>query len=143
VVGEAAAYHPDREVRFEASGPERGSWDGAQVSQVVANLVGNAVQHGAAGTPVSVALRGTADEVAVAVHNTGPVIPPGQMHQIFSPLTRIARGAPRPHDSGRMGLGLYIAGEIVRGHGGRIDVASSEAAGTTFTVHLPRHRPAA
>src|SRR3954451_9838417 len=142
VVEEAAAYHPDREVRFEASGPEGGSWDGARVGQVVANLVGNAVQHGAAGTPVSVALRGTADAVAVAVHNTGPVIPPGQMHQIFSPLKRIARGAPRPHDSGSMGLGLYIASEIVRGHGGRIEVASSEAAGTTFTVHLPRHRPA-
>ena len=41
-----------------------------------------------------------------------------------------------------MGLGLYIASEIVKGHGGRIDVASSEEAGTTFTVHLPRHRPA-
>ena len=143
VVEEAAAYHPDREVRFEASGPGGGSWDGARVGQALANLVGNAVQHGSEGTPVSVTLRGTADDVAVAVHNTGPVIPPGQMHQIFSPLKRIARGAPRPYDSGSMGLGLYIASEIVRGHGGRIDVASSEAVGTTFTVHLLRHhRPA-
>jgi signal transduction histidine kinase len=143
VVDEAAAYHPDREMRYEASGPERGSWDGARVGQALANLVGNAVQHGAAGTPVSVTLRGMADEVAVAVHNMGPVIPAGQMHQIFSPLQRIARGATRPHDSGSMGLGLYIASEIVRGHGGRIDVASSEAAGTIFTVHLPRYQSAA
>lgn len=143
VVDEAAAYHPDRELRFEASGPERGSWDGARMGQALANLVGNAGQHGAADTPVSVTLRGTADEVVVAVHNMGPVIPAGQMHLIFSPLKRIARGATRPHDSGSMGLGLYIASEIVRAHGGRIDVASSEAAGTTFTVHLPRYPSAA
>jgi signal transduction histidine kinase len=65
------------------------------------------------------------------------------MHLIFSPLKRIARGAPRPQDSGSLGLGLYIANEIVKGHGGRIDVVSSEECGTTFTVHLPRHEPAA
>ena len=94
-------------------------------------------------SPVSVAVRGGADEVTVAVHNRGPVILPAHMHQIFSPLKRIGRGAPRPQDSGSLGLGLYIANEIVKGHGGRIDVESSEAGGTTFTVHLPRHRPAA
>lgn len=143
VVEEVAAYHPDRDVRFDAAGPVRGWWDGARLGQAVSNLVGNAVQHGSAGTPVGVTLRGTADEVTVAVHNSGPVIPPGQMRQIFSPLKRIARGAPQPHDSGSMGLGLFIASEIVKGHGGRIEVESSEAGGTTFTVHLPRHHPAA
>jgi len=106
------------------------------------DLVGNAVQHGSAEGPISVAARGAADEVTVAVHNRGPAIPPVQLHQIFSPLKRITRGAPRPQDAGSMGLGLYIASEIVKGHGGRIDVESSAAAGTTFTVHLPRYRPA-
>jgi signal transduction histidine kinase len=142
VVEEVAAYHPDREVRFEADGPVRGWWDGARLGQALSNLVGNAVQHGSAGTPVGVTLLETADEVTVAVHNSGPVIPPGELRQIFSPLKRIARGAPQTHDTGSMGLGLYIANEIVKGHGGRIDVESSEAGGTTFTVHLPRHRPA-
>jgi signal transduction histidine kinase len=143
VVEEVAAYHPGRDLRFEASGPVRGSWDGARVGQALSNLVGNAVQHGSREAPVSVAVRGTADEVTVSVHNRGPVILPAHMHQIFSPLKRIGRGdAPPAPDSGSLGLGLYIANEIVKGHGGRIDVESSEAGGTTFTVHLPRHRPA-
>ena len=137
-VDEVAAYHPGRDLRFEASGPVRGSWDAARVGQALSNLVGNAVQHGSPGTPVSVAVRGAADEVTVAVHNLGPVIPPADVHRIFSPLKRITRGAPHPHDAGSLGLGLYIANEIVKGHGGRIDVESSEARGTTFTVHLPR-----
>jgi signal transduction histidine kinase len=141
VVEEVAAYHPGSDLRFEASGPVRGSWDGARVGQALSNLVGNAVQHGSPETPVAVVARGTADEVAVAVHNRGPAIPPARLHQIFSPLKRIGRGdAPPAHDSGSLGLGLYIANEIVKGHGGRIDVESSEAGGTTFTVHLPRHR---
>jgi len=143
VTEEVAAYHPDRDVRFEASGALRGSWDGGRLSQALSNLVGNAVQHGSPESPISVAARGAADEVTVAVHNRGPAIPPVQLHQIFSPLKRITRGAPRPQDAGSMGLGLYIANEIVKGHGGRIDVESSEDRGTTFTVHLPRHRPAA
>ena len=95
VVEEVAAYHPDRDLRFEASGPVRGSWDGARVGQALSNLVGNAVQHGSPETPVSVAVRGAADEVTVAVHNRGPAIPPAQLHQIFSPLKRIGRGAAR------------------------------------------------
>ena len=141
-VEEAAAYHPDRDVRFEASGPLLGSWDGARVSQALSNLVGNAVQHGSSDTPITVTARGGADDVSVAVHNRGPAILPAHLHQIFSPLKRIRRGDPRPQDAGSMGLGLYIANEIVKGHGGRIDVDSSDARGTTFTVHLPRHPPA-
>jgi signal transduction histidine kinase len=140
-VEEVAAYHPGRDLRFETSGPVRGSWDGARLGQALSNLVGNAVQHGSPETPVTVGVRGVADEVAVAVHNRGPVIPPAQLHQVFSPLKRIGRGDGPPHDSGSLGLGLYIANEIVKGHGGRIDVESSDADGTTFTVHLPRHRP--
>ena len=77
------------------------------------------------------------------MHNLGPVILPIHMHQIFSPLKRIGRGTATPDTSGSMGLGLYIANEIVKGHGGRIEVESSEAGGTTFTVHLPRQGPAA
>jgi signal transduction histidine kinase len=141
-VEEAAAYHPDRVLRFEASGRLRGSWDGARVGQALSNLVGNAVQHGSSDTPITVTARGGVDDVTVAVHNRGPAILPVHRQQIFSPLKRIQRGAPQPHDAGSMGLGLYIANEIVKGHGGRIDVDSSDVRGTTFTVHLPRHPPA-
>src|SRR4051812_37852366 len=78
VAGEVAAYHSDRDVRFEASGPLRGSWDGGRLSQALSNLVGNAAQHGSPETPISVAVRGAANEVAVAAHNLGPAIPPIQ-----------------------------------------------------------------
>ncbi|VTT99024.1 histidine kinase : ATP-binding region ATPase domain protein OS=Gemmatimonadetes bacterium KBS708 GN=J421_6171 PE=4 SV=1: HisKA: HATPase_c [Gemmataceae bacterium] len=142
-VEEVAAYHPDRDLRFEASGPVRGSWDAARLGQALSNLVGNAVQHGSPAAPVAVAVRGAADEVAVSIHNRGAAIPPAHVNLIFSPLKRIAPDTPRPQDSGSMGLGLYIANEIVKGHGGRIDVESSDAGGTTFTVRLPRHHPAA
>jgi signal transduction histidine kinase len=142
-VEELAAYHPGRDLRFEAEGSVCGSWDGARVGQALSNLVGNAVQHGSRDSPVAVVVRGTADEVTVSVHNRGPAIPPTHLHQIFSPLKRIGRGDDPPTDgSGSLGLGLFIANEIVRGHGGRIDVDSSDTGGTTFTVHLPRHRPA-
>jgi signal transduction histidine kinase len=139
-VEETAAYHPDRALRFEASGPTRGSWDSARVSQALSNLVGNAVQHGSAEAPIAVVVRGAAEEVTVAVNNRGPAIPPAHLRQIFSPLTRIGGGDAAADATGSMGLGLFIAQEIVKGHGGRIAVDSSDARGTTFTVHLPRHR---
>lgn len=142
-VGEAAAYHPDREIRFEAAGDLRGSWDAARLGQALSNLVGNAVQHGSPDAPVTVIARGAPDGVTIAVHNRGPVIARAHLHQIFSSLKRIDPAAQGMHDSGSMGLGLYIANEIVKGHGGRIDVESSEAEGTTFTVRLPRDAPAA
>ena len=143
VVGEVAAFHPDRDVRFEGGGDLRGSWDAARLGQALSNLVGNAVQHGSAEAPVTVTARGAADEVAVAVHNRGPVIAPAHRHLIFSPLRRLDPAARGMHDSGSMGLGLYIAHEIVKGHGGRIDVESSEGGGTTFTIRLPRSHPSA
>jgi signal transduction histidine kinase len=143
-VEEVAAYHRDRDIRFEAAGPVRGWWDGARLGQALSNLVGNAVQHGSRDAPVTVAVRGAADGVTVAVHNRGPAIPPADLRQLFSPLKRIGQGdAPAAAaDAGSLGLGLYIAHEIVRGHGGRIDVESTAAAGTTFTVFLPLRRPA-
>lgn len=140
---EVAASHPGRDVRFEVSGPVRGSWDGPRLGQALSNLIGKAVQHRSRDTPVSVAVRGAGDAVTVAVHNRGPAIPPAQLHQIFSPLKRLGRGAdPATGDSGSLGLGLYIANEVVKGHGGRIDIESSDARGTTFTAPRPRHRPA-
>jgi signal transduction histidine kinase len=138
-VGEAAAYHPDRDIRFETAGDLRGSWDAARLGQALSNLVGNAVQHGSPGSPITVVARGVPGGVAVSVHNRGPAIARAHLHLIFSPLKRLDPAARGMHDSGSMGLGLYIANEIARGHGGRIDVESSEAEGTTFTLRLPRH----
>jgi signal transduction histidine kinase len=140
VVNEISAANPSASIRVDTRGEQRGEWDAARLSQALGNVIGNAVQHGAAGTTVTVAIRGEGKEVAIAVHNRGAVISPEQLDGLFNPMkthrsTRpVAGGGP----TGSLGLGLYIAERIISAHGGRIDVQSSEADGTTFTVYLPR-----
>ena len=146
VVDEVAAAHPDRPIRVDTRVDQRGRWDAARLRQALGNLISNAVQHGAAGTTVTVDVQGADDEVTVAVHNRGSVIPAEQLDGIFNPMT--PRRAPRPGNArgptGSLGLGLYIAERIVHAHDGSIAVASTEADGTTVTVRLPRaERPPA
>ena len=139
VVDEIAAANPGRPIRVDTRVSQRGCWDAARLGQALGNLIGNAVQHGADGTTVTVDVRGTADQVTVAVHNRGAVIPADQLDGIFNPMRsrRGPRTAAARGPTGSLGLGLYIAERIVQAHDGRIEVESSEAAGTTFTVHLP------
>jgi signal transduction histidine kinase len=140
VVDEIAAAHPERPIRVDTRVQQRGRWDAARLRQALGNLIGNAVQHGAEGTAVTVDVREADDQVTVAVHNHGAVIPAEQLDGIFNPMS--PGRAPRPGGvggpTGSLGLGLYIAERIVHAHDGHIDVESSEARGTTFTVHLPR-----
>lgn len=157
VVAEVAAAYPDTSIRVDTGsdtgrdagadpdavgdGGLSGHWDSARLGQALGNLIGNAVQHGAAGSPVTVTTRGDAAEVHVAVHNAGAAIPPAQLDGIFNPMK--ARAEPRTArgPTGSLGLGLYIAERIVIAHEGRLVVESSVAGGTTFTVHLPRGEP--
>ena len=140
VVDEIRAANPDAKIRVETRGETDGRWDAARLGQAIANLVGNAVQHGADGTAVSVVVGGDAHEVYVTVHNRGAVIAPERLDGLFTPM----RAHPLPKKSksggptGSLGLGLYIAERIVSAHGGRIAVESNEEHGTTFTVRLPR-----
>lgn len=140
VVDEVAAAHPERPIRVDSRGEQRGRWDAARLRQALGNLIGNAVQHGDEGTTVTVDVRGTDDQVTVAVHNRGAIIPSEQLDGIFNPmkprLSSRPGGAHGP--TGSLGLGLYIAERIVNAHDGHIEVTSSRARGTTFTVHLPR-----
>jgi signal transduction histidine kinase len=133
--------HPDRAMRFAAAGDLAGDWDDDRLRQAVSNLIGNALQHGSSDAPVVLTLDGLdRDVVIVDVHNGGPPIPRGELSRIFDPLVR-GSGAqePRSNRPGSIGLGLYIAREIARSHGGRIDVTSTAAAGTSFTMRLQRH----
>ena len=140
VIDEISAAHPGRQIQGDTRGAQRGHWDAARLSQALTNLIGNAVQHGADGTTVTVEIRGEGEQVAVAVHNRGAVIPPERLDGIFNPIK--ARHAPRKAaahgPTGSLGLGLYIAERIVSAHGGRIEAESSEADGTTFIVYLPQ-----
>jgi Signal transduction histidine kinase len=138
VVDEMAAAHPDRTIKVDARGGLEGEWDCARMGQVLTNLIGNALEYSSVGTNATVDVQGDDKEVAIAIHNRGTPIPPDQLNGIFNPMKRTEMNAAGGGSSGNLGLGLYIAERIVNAHKGRIDVESSEEAGTTFTVHLPR-----
>jgi hypothetical protein len=132
--------HPSRVIRFHSDGEQAGEWDADRLRQAISNLLGNAVQHGAENAPIDLKLTGETSDVVIAVHNGGPPIPPGELPRIFEPLVRGASAEhPKRNRPGSIGLGLYIAREVARSHGGRIDVTSSLESGTSFTMHLPRH----
>jgi sigma-B regulation protein RsbU (phosphoserine phosphatase) len=130
-VDEMRQAYPGRDIRCEATGDLAGAWDADRIEQLLSNLIGNSIQHGI--DPISVSARDAGEVVVVAIHNGGPPIPPATLPRLFEPFQQGAPGA-----SEGLGLGLYIAGEIVRAHGGTIGVTSSEAEGTTVTVSLPR-----
>jgi signal transduction histidine kinase len=135
--------HPNRVIRFHCEGDLGGHWDASRIRQAVSNLLGNAVQHGAENAPIDLKLTGETADVVLVVHNGGPPIPPGELPRIFEPLVRGSSAEfPKHNRPGSIGLGLYIAREVARSHGGRIDVTSSLDAGTAFTLRLPRHCPA-
>ena len=136
-VDEMRAGHPDRTFDLDVSGDLTGTWDPARLTQVVANLLQNAIQHGTAGAPVKVSARGEQEEVVVGVHNQGPAISESARQRIFEPFVRGERRSSSTR-SNSLGLGLYIAREIAVAHGGSVEVKSSEDKGTTFTVRLPR-----
>jgi signal transduction histidine kinase len=132
--------HPNRVIRFQSDGEQIDEWDVDRLRQAISNLLGNAVQHGDETASINLKVTGDTSEVVVLVHNGGPPIPPGELPRIFEPLVRGAGAEhPRRNRPGSIGLGLYIAREVARSHGGRIDVTSSQEAGTAFIMHLPRH----
>jgi signal transduction histidine kinase len=135
VLEETEAANPSKTVRLRVLGDSSGEWDPDRLSEVLSNLLGNAVQHGGDG-PVDVRVRAEGTEVLVEVHNDGPVIPPAVLPSLFDPFRRGA-GKDRVRSSS-VGLGLYISREIIRAHGGSIDARSSEDEGTTFAFRLPR-----
>jgi signal transduction histidine kinase len=137
VIGELELAHPEWGMKREVLGDTRGHWDPDRLLQVISNLVANAGQHGRAGAAVLVRVDGTqSTHVRFEVHNEGSV-PSELLPQIFDPF----RGTRHRHgESNGLGLGLYIVREIIRAHGGTVEVSSSEAAGTSFGFRLPRRR---
>jgi signal transduction histidine kinase len=136
VVEEVRSAHPERRIEYQASGDGHGEYDGDRLAQVVTNLVGNALQHSPPGTPVRVATQGEASGIHIVVHNQGRPIPEPLLPKLFEPYRR---GPEAAEARGSLGLGLYITQQIVLGHGGSLEVSSTQEAGTTFTVHLPRN----
>ncbi|APR77457.1 Histidine protein kinase AsgD [Minicystis rosea] len=139
IVEELEAAHLGRTIQLTVRGEPRCWCDPDRLAQVVSNLVGNALQHSPPDLPVDVVVERAGQQVRVLVHNGGPPIPADLLPVIFDPFRRSST-AEKDRSLGGLGLGLYISQQIARAHGGRIEVTSSDEAGTTFTLTLPVRR---
>jgi signal transduction histidine kinase len=137
---EIRAVHPERMFKLETSGKLEGEFDSERLQQVLSNLLNNAVRHGTREQPITLSAHGEAERITVQVRNYGRQIPADQLQVIFNPLVQIPRERA-DEDVTSLGLGLYIAYEIVTMHGGTMMAESSEQDGTVFSAHLPRLQP--
>jgi signal transduction histidine kinase len=112
--------------------------DRTRLRQLLLNLVTNAIKYTPRGGHVelSVTRRG-ADEIAIAVRDTGIGIAAGDLPHIFDRFWRADRARSRASERGGFGLGLSISQWIVQAHGGTITAQSRLGRGTVFTVVLP------
>jgi two-component system OmpR family sensor kinase len=140
------ALDPAREVTLTGPGGADGpapapvEGDEARLRQVVSNLVGNAVAHTPAGSPVRVGV-GTLDGRAVLeLADSGPGLPPEAATRVFDRFYRADTSRARDHGGGA-GLGLAIVWSLVTAHGGEVTVSSRPGEGATFRVGLPSPSP--
>jgi signal transduction histidine kinase len=132
VIAELRTAWPDHSVIAEFAIVEPVNCDRDRIAQLFSNVLGNAVKHGGKDTPVRVQASTGEGAFRLSVANSGPAIPPSTINRLFQPFTRGTR-ATNPQG---LGLGLYIANEIARAHGGML-TASSSAAETRFTFQMP------
>jgi two-component system, chemotaxis family, CheB/CheR fusion protein len=107
--------------------------DPGRLEQVFLNLLANAMEHAPGSGEIGVAVRTTAGRAVVTVRDHGPGVAPEHIRSMFDAYTRLGQ----PHRAPGLGLGLYVAREIVTAHGGEIEATSKVGAGTTMTVRLP------
>lgn len=126
------------EIRFTRAGDLTGRWDGDRLGEVLSNVAANAVEHATPGTPVLIDVREEQGDVVVEITNEGKCISAETLPFIFTAFRRAgdADSSP-PRSGGHLGLGLYIAHELVTAHAGTLDVRSTDGS-TTFTTRLPR-----
>jgi signal transduction histidine kinase len=115
-----------------AAGRTSGRWDANRLEQVLTNLLSNALKF-APGKPIDVSVENRGNRVLLGVRDRGPGIAPEDRQRIFDRFerTRTAEGI------GGIGLGLWIAKQIVRAHGGDIRVDGGLGEGASFWVDLP------
>lgn len=136
VIEEIRAAHNTRTFDLESSGDVNGEWDRPRLRQLISNLLANAVQHGAGQTPIRVFIKSEGQEVMLGVCNQGPPISRSLRAVMFDPL-RSSLTNELSRQLGGFGLGLYIAQEVAKAHGGVIEVNSDDTE-TAFIVKLPR-----
>ncbi len=133
VADEVQSANPGFTVELAVEHNLAGEWDGDRLKQAISNLLLNAIQHGG-GSKIGLSATSSGDHVVVAVRNEGPAIPKELLGGIFDPLVH---GKSSDQNRSGLGLGLFIVSEIVAAHRGSIEVSSSAAEGTIFTVRLP------
>ncbi len=133
----AARYEHDAErarseLRVDASRPVVGRWDRLRVEQVVSNLLSNAIKYGP-GRPIELRVDAHDDRARITIHDEGIGIAPAALPRIFE---RFERGVSH-RQYGGLGLGLYVARQVVEAMGGTIEARSEPGRGATFVVELP------
>lgn len=137
-VEELSQAYAGQDIVHERHGRRRCRADADRLSQLIGNLVANAVTYGS-GEPITVVSHVDDDAFGIAVHNWGPAIPRRALRSLFKPMVR---GTKSDNSKRSVGLGLYIVSEIVRAHGGDIAVTSSVSEGTRFSATFPLARHA-
>ncbi len=133
VVAEVSAAHPTATIVSDLDIPRALRFDPVRLQQLLANLLNNAMTHGDTRRAIRVDGRVEDNAVVLEVTNFGTPIDPATQGMLFQPFYRPESATPRPG----LGLGLYIASEIARAHGGTLTVCSSTDEGTCFTLRLP------
>ncbi|MCZ4347806.1 GAF domain-containing sensor histidine kinase [Devosia neptuniae] len=132
VVDELRSAHPERQIVTTLGDVGKLSYDRIRMEQLVSNLLGNALTHGAVDQPITVTTRLIDNQLEMAVANGGEAIPPHLLDNLFKPFFR---AQAQPGQQG-LGLGLYIASQIAKAHGGTLGVTSDDDQ-TRFVFHMP------
>jgi signal transduction histidine kinase len=129
--------HANRRIEFAADGPVVGEWDRSRIEQVVSNLLDNAVKY-SEGAEVVASVFANGEDAVIVVSDGGPGIPDESLARIFG---KFERAASTSHYGG-LGLGLYVAQQIVEAHRGSIRAFNKPDGGATIAVRLPLVPPA-
>jgi phosphoserine phosphatase RsbU/P len=132
VVEELETAHPSRTITCDIDVPDPISFDAGRIGQLVSNLLANALTHGDPRSPVRLGAITRDQRLEVWVANAGTPIPPKAMERLFQPFFR---GEVRASQNG-LGLGLHIASEIAKAHGGMLSAVSDETE-TRFALAIP------
>ncbi len=137
IVHEQQLAFPKVDIISDIDGRVNGNWDKLRLSQMMTNLITNAIKHGKEDAPVKVKLSSNRDNAYFSIHNEGPPISEDILDKIFDGRFTRSNGGTSKEKS--YGLGLLIVKEIVEGHQGEMNVSSSSKKGTTFTAILPKN----
>lgn len=134
-LAELTAAHPRRTLEFSYDGDLRGHFDPIRIGQALSNLLNNAINHGDGDHPVTMRARAEGEDLVVDVTNKGKSIPYDALRAMMDPAARLH--LPGNPGSSGLGLGLYIAQQVAKAHGGSITVSSQDEE-TRFSLRLAR-----